>query len=196
MIDQALALTVSRLNGHFSGRFRTPDDFVVLTPLTDADGKPADIARNRLCLFVVNIAEDQMPRGRPSRGAGLGSAASFPPMHLDIYAMLAASYDPDTYGEGLKLLSLALAWFQANPVLTPQNAPDMPTGLQQLTFEIANLRSEEIGQLWGNLGGRYVPSVLLKMRTVTVDAESIRGIVPSVRTSERTIARQQEDASG
>jgi hypothetical protein len=62
MIDQALALTVSRLHGHFAGRFRTPDDFVVLTPLTDADGKPADIARNRLCLFVVNIAEDQMPR--------------------------------------------------------------------------------------------------------------------------------------
>lgn len=61
MIDQALTLTVDRLNGHLSGQFSAPEDIVVLSPLTDADGKPADAVRNKLALFVTNISQDALP---------------------------------------------------------------------------------------------------------------------------------------
>ncbi|MGC9419217.1 MAG: DUF4255 domain-containing protein [Rhodovulum sp.] len=179
MIDRALGLVVARLNAHLSARFRVSDDLVTLSPLADAEGKPAAEVRNRLALFLINIAHDATPR-RPLAPAG-GGVERTHPIHLDIYFMLASGHDPDTYGEGLKLMSAALMFFQANPVMTPQTTPEMPEGLSQLSVEISNLRVEELGQLWGNLGGRYVPSVMFKMRSVMIDSAAVTRIVPLIR---------------
>ena len=187
MIDQALTLTVDRLNGHLSGQFSAPEDIVVLAPLTDADGKPTDAVRNKLALFVTNISEDALPRRATGRTGSVGSIkAEAAPLHLDIYAMLAASYDAEIYAEGLKMLSAALMYFQSYPVLNPQNAPGMPDGLHQLSFEISNLRVEEMGQMWGNLGGRYVPSVMFKIRTISLVSGAIKSIIPTIRKPEGT----------
>ncbi len=182
MIDQALTLITAKLNGHLAGRFASPEDIVVLAPLTDAEGKPADATRNRLALFITNIAEDAVPRNSKRRGASvLGQNTGPEALHLDVYAMLAASYDTNIYAEGLKMLSSALMYIQTYPVLTPQNTPEMPKGLQQLSLEISNLKVEESSQLWGNLGGRYVPSVMLKIRTVTLASGAITSVTPTIR---------------
>lgn len=193
MIDAAMLLIVDQLNGHLAGRFSATEDLVVLAPLTDPEGKPSDISRNRLALFVTNIAEDPTPRRGRARGASIiGHAAEAPPLHLDIYAMLAASYDPNIYAEGLKMLSAALMYFQSYPLMTPQNTPNMPRELQQLSFEISNLRPEEMGQMWGNLGGRYVPSVMFKIRTVTLTSGAITSITPTVRTPASQVTPKSE----
>ncbi|WP_300038599.1 DUF4255 domain-containing protein [uncultured Roseobacter sp.] len=179
MIDQALTLVSDRLNAHLSALFSVSEDLVAVGPLSDAEGKPTAEARNRLTLFLTNIAQDSVPRGgRPRGSLQIGQA---PPVHLDVYFMLASGHDPEIYGEGLKLISAALMFFQANPVMTPQLVPEMPDGISQLTVEISNLKVEEVGQLWGNLGGRYVPSVMFKMRSVMIDAGAIRSIVPLIR---------------
>jgi hypothetical protein len=175
MIDAALGILRDRLNAFLSARFGVSEDLVALAPLSDAEGSPTAETRNRLAMFVTNIAEDGMPR---SGGRGAGAAPQA--IHMDIYFMLAAGHDPEIYGEGLKLISAALLYFQANPLLTPQTAPDLPAGINQLSVEIANLRMEEVGQLWGNMGGRYVPSVMFKMRSVMIDALSVTQIVPLV----------------
>ena len=182
MIDRALHVTVERLNGHLAARFRTGEPVVVLAPLTDAEGKPADAVKNRLALFVVNIAEDTVPRnGQGPRASAGGITRTARPIHLDIYAVLASAHEPDRYLEGLKLLSAALLYFQAQPVLTAQGAPDLPPGLDRLSYELANLRIDEISQLWSNLGGRYVPSVLFKIRSCTLDADAVQAVEPSIR---------------
>jgi len=196
VIDQAMQITVDRLNGHLAGKFRMSEDFAALSPLTDGEGKPADIVRNRLAVFIVNLAHDAMPRGGAlgvPRSAGLAAQENRRPINLDIYFMLAASYDPDTYGEGLKLLSAGMTYFQANPVITPDNTPNLPKGILQLSYEISNLRVEEVGQLWGNLGGRYVPAVLLKMRSVTVDAQAVSRIAPTIRDTKPASALPLEN---
>ncbi|TCM86132.1 DUF4255 domain-containing protein [Rhodovulum steppense] len=178
MIDGALGLVTARLNAHLAARYRVSDDLVVLSPLSDAEGKPAAEARNRLVLFLVNIAHDATPR-RPLKPEG-GQVTRAHPLHLDIYFMLASGHDPETYLEGLKLMSAAMMFFQTCPVMNPQTTPDMPPGLEQLSIEISNLRIEELGQLWGNLGGRYVPSVMFKMRSVIIDAAAVGGVAPLV----------------
>lgn len=194
MIDQALTLAVDRLNGHLSGQFSAPDDIVVLSPMTDVDGKPADAVRNKLAFFVTNISEDALPRRGHSRAASLtGKTVETAPLHLDIYTMLAASFDAQIYTEGLKMLSAALMYFQSYPVLNPQNAPEMPAGLQQLSFEISNLRVEEMGQMWGNLGGRYVPSVMFKIRTVTLASGAITSVVPTIRAPQGSVTPHRVD---
>lgn len=179
MIDQTLKLIADRLNAHLSGLFAVSEDLVGVGPLCDAEGKPTAETRNRLTLFVTNIAHDAMPRGPGVRGAL--SDGKHPPVHVDIYFMLASGHDPEIYSEGLKLISAALMFFQANPLLTPRNAPEMPVGLEQLSIEIANLKAEEVGQLWGNLGGHYVPSVMFKARSIMIDAGAVSSVTPLVR---------------
>jgi len=185
MIDLALNLIRQRLDDHLRTKFGVQDTLVALSPLMDEDGKPAAEARNRLVLFLTNIAHDAVPRARPrgdSRQIGMSD-----PVHLNIYFMLASGHDADIYAEGLKLIAAAMTFFQANPVFTPQNTPDMPDGLSHLSVEISNLKSEEIGQLWGNLGGRYVPSVMYKMRSVLIDAEAVQHVDPLIHTPGQTI---------
>lgn len=178
VIDQALKLISDRLNAHLASVFSVGEDLVAIGPLTDAEGKPTAETRNRLTLFLTNIAQDSVPRGAGRHAMQIGQA---PPIHLDIYFMLASGHDPDIYGEGLKMISAALMFFQAHPVMTPQNTPEMPAGLAQLTIELSNLKVEEVGQLWGNLGGRYAPSVMFKMRSVMIDAGVIQSITPLIR---------------
>ncbi|MDW3223306.1 MAG: DUF4255 domain-containing protein [Paracoccaceae bacterium] len=179
MIDLALGLVAQRLNSHLTARYGVPDELVSISPLVDAEGKPTADARNRLVLFLTNIAQDSTPRASAG-GRGTVQMMQAQPIHLDIYFMLASAYDAETYGEGLKLISSALTYFQANPVMTPRNTPDMPSGLNQLSLDIANLKVEEMGQLWGNLGGRYVPSVMFKMRSVMIDAGAVSEVVPLI----------------
>jgi hypothetical protein len=183
MIDRALRLLSDRLNGHLKGLYNVPDDLVAVSPLTDAEGKPADQARNRLALFVTNVSHDAMPRAAQRHGVSLsGSMRKQQPVHLDIYVMLAASFEPETYAEGLKLLSSAMRYFQGHPLMTPQTHPEMPNGLAQLTLEISNLNNDALGQLWGNLGGRYVPSVQYKLRSVLIDSDTVVTVEPIVTT--------------
>ena len=183
MIDRALRLLVDRLNGHLKGLYKVPEDLVALSPLTDAEGKPADEARNRLVLFVTNVSYDAMPRAVPRRGVSLsGSMRKQQPIHLDVYVMLAAAFEPETYGEGLKLLSSAVRYFQGHPLMLPHTHPDMPPGLAQLSLEISNLDNDALGQLWGNLGGRYVPSVQYKLRSVLIDSDAVVTVEPIVTT--------------
>ena len=185
MIDVALTVLRDRLNAHLSARFGVSEDLVVMAPLSDAEGSPTAETRNRLALFVTNIAEDGMPRVT-SRGTR-GALGGMQPLHLDIYFMLASGHDPEIYGEGLKLISAALMFFQATPLLTPANAPEMAVGIEQLSIEVANLRVEEVGQLWGNMGGRYVPSVMFKMRSVMIDANAVTQLLPLVMAPDEHI---------
>lgn len=186
MIDQALQLVRDRLNDHLRTRFAVPEDLVSLSALTDVEGKQAQAARNRLALFLTNIARDAVPRSR--RGSGAGQVTQAQPLHMDVYFMVASGHDADLYGEGLKLVSAALMFFQAQPVFTPQNTPDMPQGLSQLTIEVSNLKVDEIAQVWSNLGGRYVPSVMFKMRSVLIDAGAVTGVVPTITAPSQRIA--------
>lgn len=183
MIDHALSLTARRLNQKLKTQFSVADDLVTLSHLTDWEGKPAAETRNRLALFVTNIEDDQLARSRGRGGSrfGDGIVQSAPALHLDVSFMIAANFDAQNYAEGLKILSAAIRVFQSTPVLTPQSEPDMHKGLNQLAFELVNLGSESLGQLWGNLGGRYLPSVMYRMRSVRIDSGAIDTVLPPIR---------------
>ena len=66
-----------------------------------------------------------------------------------------------------------MQFFQANPVFDRLSAPEMDRSIEQLSFEIENLATDASAQLWGILGGRYLPSVMYRMRTVTIDAGAL-----------------------
>lgn len=178
LIDQAISLVARRLNENLPRMYPPVEDgLVAVDPVTDSEGKLPASVRNKLAIFISDIAGDRMPR--PGR-VGFGEIRRAPPVHLDAYFMVAAAFEPYAYGEGLKLLASALRFFQANPALTAQKTPDMPKGLGQLGIEIANPGNDALGQLWGNFGGRYLPSVMYKLRSVPIDSDAVIDLPPLI----------------
>jgi hypothetical protein len=189
MIDRAVTLVAQRLNNHLRQRFGVSDDLVAVTSLTDAEGKPAAAARNRLVVFVTNITHDPMARSVAPRPVAIAGRTPVnpAPIHLNVDLMLASSFDAENYLESLKILSHAVQFFQANPVFDRLSAPEMDRSLQQLSLEIHNLDLETSAQLWGTLGGRYLPSIQYRMRTIAIDAGALTAEelvirAPGVRT--------------
>lgn len=186
MIDVCLRLICERVNEYLQSQFKVSEDLVVLSPLADASGEQAAATRNRIAMFLLNMSQDTVPRQhRPAQPAEVRMA---PPVHLDVYFMMAAAHDPDLYLEGLKQISAAMMFFQAYPLLTPQNLSGLPPQISQLSVEMVNLKVEDLSQLWSNLGGRYLPSVTYKIRTAVIDSATLVGIAPVI-TQRDTRAR-------
>ncbi len=78
------------------------------------------------------------------------------------------------------MLSSVIGVFQANTYFTQQKNPDMPRPLEKLTFEIFNLPINELSHIWSGIGAKYVPSIIYKVRTITIKEDLISKEVPGL----------------
>ena len=46
--------------------------------------------------------------------------------------------------------------------------------VEKLIFDWMNLNLEQVHQLWTTLGGHYIPSVIFKLRMITIDEHKIQ----------------------
>ena len=61
-----------------------------------------------------------------------------------------------------------------------RNMPEMDPGLSRIVLEIQNLPSQELSHLWGVFGGRYLPSILYSLRTISILPEAIDDVAEPV----------------
>ena len=140
---------------------------------------------NKLVIALLSIERDTSQGVVPVhvRNNAGGFNYGQPPLNMNLNVVLAAVYDPRRYGDGLSVLSSAILFLQANPFFTG-------TGGQKYVTEIVTLASEELSNLWTYMGGRYYPSVVIKIRKVVFDAGEIKGVNkqagrPSVETGDK-----------
>ncbi|MCE4554318.1 Pvc16 family protein [Roseateles cellulosilyticus] len=183
MIDAALLHLAGHLNAVLRRSHQSAEDLVAVTGLQEADGSPAAAATHRLSAFLVNLEPERVP-GQPFHPIGSGErlARSATPLHLNLLVMFAANYGGTTYPEALKLIGSTIACFQATPVLDAQNSPGLDARLDKLMLSLEPLGLQETATLWGMLGGRYVPSVLYRVRLLTIDARQPDAQLPAVRS--------------
>ena len=54
------------------------------------------------------------------------------------------------------------------------SSPDMEDkGIERLSIDMESLSVDGVSQLWGVLGGRYLPSVVYRIRTVAIDSGAV-----------------------
>lgn len=73
------------------------------------------------------------------------------------------------------MIAGTIGHFQARPVLDHQNTPELDPRIDRLALDIANLSITELSQLWSILSGKYLPSVLYRVRLVAVDQQAASG---------------------
>lgn len=176
MIDAAVGHIASELNQYIKRTFSLSEDMVVISNLLELDGSVSVQVNNKLAIFLVNVEKDSMPQqmGHLNASGAVRSTVSGAPLYLNLYVMVAGNFSGSNYSEGLKFISTVVSYFQRQPMMDQHNTPALDKRIEKLMLDIENMSIQDLSSMWGMLGGKYLPSVLYKVRMVTFDAGDIQ----------------------
>lgn len=193
MIDAAMTLISNQLNQYLQRTFDLAEDVVVVSNILEQDGTLQSHVDNKLAMFLVNIEKDEFPHRRHPEGGAVGAdraVLGYPPVYLNLYVMFAGNFSGGNYMESLKFISNTINYFQRRPVFDHDNTPDLDSRIEKLVLDIENLGITDLANLWGILSGKYMPSILYKVRMVGFDSGDVVTQVPAARASEPSARRQ------
>ena len=171
--------------------FGLNEDVVVVSNILEQDGTVATHVNNKIVVSLVNIEEESLLRNSktpPARPTGARATVTSPPLHVNLYLMFASYFGGNNYQEGLKFISNTIFYLQGQSVFNQHNSPGLDAGIDKLTLEMHNLDITDLSNLWGVLSGKYLPSVLYKVRMITVDAGAVRDQLPGVGRPDTNLA--------
>lgn len=179
MLSEALTTIVDIINDYISpGSTDAPLVLANISKANNGDDSSSSMT-DKLVLSIVNIEEDRVARS-PENYIKENNIVKYknPAIHLNITLMFAATHE---YVNALPLLEKIIRFFQIKNVFTPVNTPELAAvnevnsiNIEKLIFDWVNLNLEQVHQLWTTLGGHYMPSVIFKMRMVTIDENVIQ----------------------
>jgi hypothetical protein len=183
MIDQVLTF----LNTHLDNYLRLKLDpsnsnpFIQVANIAwndnDTSGSNGTSGAANAFITLVNIEEDRISKS-PENYVRQGSETTYknPKIYLNLYVLFAVNLS--TYTESLKRLSFIIQFFQYQNVFTPLSSPDLPGGVEKLILDLNTLSFQDMNNLWGILGSKYLPSVMYKMRMISISEEFAQGSAP------------------
>jgi Pvc16 N-terminal domain len=189
MLDLAMTFLKEQLQSYLVARTAagSPDPRTVkLTPLVNDQGRYA-IAQDTVGLTLVNIEEERTFKAQVPTWVTVGGrqVAREPEIRLNLHVLAAVNFTD--YAEGLRYLSLVIAFFQLHPSFGPDDFPSLDPRIGSLTAELYSMGYEQINQLWGFVGGKQLPSVVYRVRVVTVQDEEIMSIGAPITTITATL---------
>ena len=191
MIQQVFRFLTEELNRFIMLRngAATPSGIVIAANIAKAEELTA--VTSKIVMSLVNIEEDRISK-HPSNSfpspVGTGVEYRNPPVLVNLYVLF--SVNRDYTDDALLYLSYVMQFFQHKNLFTPQNSPALFTDamlpVQQISSELVTLNFEQVNHLWASLGGKYLPSVLYKVRNVMIDDRFVQnggGIILEIETT-------------
>ena len=147
----------------------------------------ANSLKDKAILTLVNVEEDRVARQQENFSRGdVGTIYKQPPLYLNLYILF--SINKDDYKDTLIWLSYIMQFFQHQKVFTPTAYPNLDSGIQKIMVDLFNLNFEQVNHLWSTMGGKYLPSVMYKVRQITVDEDLTTGesgFIKEIQLSEK-----------
>jgi hypothetical protein len=171
MIHHILQVIKNDLNAFLIKRLVERDNNVIVLSelMNNADGSFAVSSEDKLICTLLNIEQERVNINAPMGQRGLTN----PPFNLNLYVLFSAYYAPLKYLEALKTLSLTMGFFQGKQVFTPANTPGMPASVEKIVVEMVNMDLKDISNFWTALGAKQMPSVLFKIKMVSITADMV-----------------------
>ena len=175
MIAKALTFVSDFLNYQIKMSYGIDENRVVISSLINPDGTITENVENKIVISVINLEHETTVKSLNNYVSGDSNnyGKVSPPVYLNLYLLISANYDSGNYIEALKMLSRVISIFQANTYFTQQKNPEMQSPLEKLTFEIFNLPINELSHIWSGIGAKYVPSIVYKVRMITIKEDII-----------------------
>jgi hypothetical protein len=125
---------------------------------------------DQIIISLINIEENRLSRDpQPYVRTGINIRKKNPAVHL--YLTLLFTSVRAGYTTALLDVQGVIGFFQQKTFFDHANTPLLHAGIEKLTFEMVSLNMEQLQQLWSMLGGKYHPSIVYKVRMVTIDSE-------------------------
>jgi hypothetical protein len=173
MINEALEFITGELNNHFKNAFKVPDDKAIVSNLVDASGHAPLAIHDKLVICLANIEQETSIANLGfTHNTGQSYQVRNQPLNINLYVLFAANFN--NYNESLKFISSTIAFFQSNYVFLRSNYSSMGEGIDKLVFELLKTDYENAHYLWNAIGAKYLPSMIYKMRMLTINENNIR----------------------
>ncbi len=185
MIDKALKFIAGEINNYLLTKLSFADSSkIVLDNIARLPEASGGGSVNKIILSLVNIEEDRISKNPDNFYKTDDNKVVYKnaPIHLNLYCLFAYNHgenDAETtnhYEEALMYISYVIRFFQHRSVFTPAGSPALDPGIEKLLMELHTLGFEQLNHLWAVLGGKYLPSVLYKMRLVVIDEDLQSGV--------------------
>ena len=144
---------------------------------------------NTAVLTLINVEENRITREHENYIKTVnGVTYKAPPLLVNLYILFA--FNLSEYTESLKCLSYVFQFFQFQPTFTQITHPELEKyKIEKLVVELHSLNFEQINHLWSVSGGKYMPSVMYKIRQVMIDedvAVSESGFIKDIQFTEKS----------
>lgn len=181
MLDIALKFLTSELNTYLSTQMTsTSEEVVRMSKLVDDAGKYA--FENSIAASIINIEEDRVFKSQtPDRIYTNGQHIVLEPeLRLNLHVIFAANFDVKNYDQALKYISYVLTFFQSHSAFTSVEYPALDPSIEKLTIELQSLSYEQLNQVWAFIGAKQLPSVIYKIRMVSLQSVAPTLIQPPI----------------
>jgi len=184
MILETLSFLAAELNGYLDTKLMVATDprvkvGNVARALDHAVTKTGLSVDEKVILTLVNIEEDRVAREHDSFVKTATTARyKHPPLLLNLYVLI--SIHKDDYADSLMLLGHIVQFFQFQNTFTPLSHPNLDNRVHKLILDLYTMNFEQVNHLWSTLGGKYLPSVLYKVRQLTIDEGAVTSEAPLV----------------
>ena len=186
MIDNALKIIANEVNKYVVRRLdpdrdptstkRIATGNVTKVQESDSSGSRGESLSAPGILSLVNIEEERLAKSSNSF-ARVNDKLEYknPKIFLNLYCLFAVNHT--SYDTSLQYLSLIIQFFQYRNFITHKNTPPdnglaLDQKIDRLIFDMVGMNFEQVNHLWATLGGKYLPSVLYKVRMVTIEDDT------------------------
>ncbi|NOQ27730.1 MAG: DUF4255 domain-containing protein [Bacteroidales bacterium] len=174
MINKALIFVKNTLDQNLRNNFELNESVVVLNSLVSGnEEKISKINQNKMVISLINVEQEiQQPfntRHNSVNKTGYTDVNQAVNFNLDL--LFTACFDD--YEEALKFLTATISYFRANSSLTSSNSSNIPQGISKLELDMKTINYNETDSLWSAMGAKYQPSIIYKLRLLSVQASGI-----------------------
>lgn len=172
MLIQTVSYLANELNRVLNNGDNTPKYVVDNVAHLEKD----NTNQEKVLLTVVNIEEEKTLKNDPfyvrknDPQDGVQIEKRNPTVFVNLYLLISCS---DKYENALGRIGGVMEYFQGKNVFTADTADPAdkyPSKIEKIILDLYSLNFEQVNHLWGVLGGKYVPSVLYRLRLVPIQA--------------------------
>lgn len=189
MIQKSLQFLENTLNQFMKNRFDLSEASVIVNQVIDQNGTVPQKNQNKVVVSLIHI-EQETARPFRVRNQKL-SDGNFMDSPIDqrynLFILIAPNFDD--YNESLKFLNASLKFFQINGALDAINNSDIPKGIGKLEFEFQKrVDYMETYNLWSALGAKYQPSMVYKMKLITITSDEVTGFKTAITKTSNSVS--------
>lgn len=187
MLQQSLQFIQTILDQFLRTKFGLTDECVVINNVINTDGTVPRNNQNKMVVSLLNIEQETNKQfyGRTQKlsNGNFADRQPFERYNLDI--LFSSSFDD--YSETLKFLNATLEFFQANAIMDRGNYSTLPKGINKLDVDIEHITYHQMHSLWSAMGAKYQPSIIYKLRLISIQSNDLVSILPQVTQTANSV---------